>query len=98
MANHMPVIGWSASDGDSCRAATSLERPRVRALVRAPETAESKTERRRMMDLLWFLSGGHHDRRECLWCVVRPPIWRAGPELPTRRYPRLGGPDISEDV
>src|SRR5215207_1882019 len=59
MANHMPAIGWSVRDGVACRAATPCERPRVRAPVRAPETAESRTERRRMMNLLGFLSGGH---------------------------------------
>src|SRR5215216_7806249 len=39
-------------------------RPTANALARAPLTADARTERRRMMNLLWFLSGCHHGSRE----------------------------------
>src|SRR5215217_2974946 len=38
--------------------------PTANALARAPLTADARTERRRMMNLLWFLSGCHHGSRE----------------------------------
>src|SRR5919112_1068035 len=37
--------------------------PEERSRVRAPEAAESRTERRRMMTLPWFLGGGQNGRR-----------------------------------
>src|SRR5215213_11528489 len=57
----VPTSGWPAMAVGVASWAWVV-RPTTRALVKAPETAEMRTDRRRMLDLLVFPRDGHADR------------------------------------
>src|SRR6478672_11509476 len=66
----VPTNGWPAM-AVGVASCARVVRPRARALVKAPETTEMRTDRRRMLDLLGFASGGHADRHARVVAITR---------------------------